>query len=336
MLFRNKKAINVLRGFTTEIDNLSTIQDANTWKIKVLSTLHIYLGKESELAIRFNSFNFVKLQQTRKRHEYLGTEYFVNEAIFCNDENKQREAKYLIESIITHIKIHGVKNNHWFTSESNEPLFDRITKWGKSNILIVTILILLMIFGALAGLIGNWHTITDANDKPESLTGNNNTNISGTNNKYNNQTTNNITPAHKEANLTVGSQYTVKWEEDKNSTLITAFIYNSGDNTALNVSAKATILVINQNKEFIENPHPLGSINGVTISGNEYLPIIAKINSKIIKTDIPVYIRIDGNYFDKENKKFIIWYVFDPNLKVWGTSYQPALLEEKYKKSKQH
>lgn len=108
---RSQKALNIFNKYKAEIDAINNIQEANTWKAKVLDSIKIYLGGESRLYTRFEESYFTVRRQTPKRHIPGVIDLTVSyEHVY--DDSLKGNFKTLVQNIIDHITLNGIQQDY--------------------------------------------------------------------------------------------------------------------------------------------------------------------------------------------------------------------------------
>src|SRR5688572_4506138 len=108
---RSQKALNIFNKYKAEIDSISNIQEANTWKAKVLDSIKIYLGGESSLYTRFQESYFTVKQPIPKRPIPGVIDLTVSYA-HVYDDSLKANFNTLVQNIIDHISLNGTQQDY--------------------------------------------------------------------------------------------------------------------------------------------------------------------------------------------------------------------------------
>jgi hypothetical protein len=123
---RAKKAISVFKSYATQIDGIKNIQQANNWKMKVIDSLVIYLGKDAALTNRFAGTYFTEPVKRPVGENYIKDIIYKTEHIFKEDRKKLFDD--LLNDIIHHIEQNGVLANYLNTNFLSQ--FTTVQIWG--------------------------------------------------------------------------------------------------------------------------------------------------------------------------------------------------------------
>jgi len=102
---KSKKAIESLNKHLNDIENISNVQQGNTWKARLKDSINLYIGENSSISQRLD-----KLYFTRKEYSTVeGVIGVFDEHVY--DESKKQNFKDLINSAIKHIESNGIYRN---------------------------------------------------------------------------------------------------------------------------------------------------------------------------------------------------------------------------------
>ena len=103
---KSQKAIIVLRNYISDLDNITNVQQGNTWKATLNDSLFLYLGQDSSIKKRLEDLFFTKQVSST----VPGITGIFTDHVY--DENNKENFKNLIENAIKHIESNGiVKSN---------------------------------------------------------------------------------------------------------------------------------------------------------------------------------------------------------------------------------
>lgn len=112
---RAGKAINVLKTYLQQLEHVKSEKEGNNWKAKVLDTLKNYIGSDAALYNRFaNEFFTDKITRSGES----GGNWIDLNTYTSHVYNAQRKHNFvnLINDIIHHIELNGVKENYLKTN----------------------------------------------------------------------------------------------------------------------------------------------------------------------------------------------------------------------------
>lgn len=107
---KKEGAIKILQKHLDEIDSLADMQSARIWKNKTLNSLGIFLGKKSELYVRFDNKIFLSKRVEKKTEKTDCPQKFIDDkpTEYIFDESKKENVKLFLKTCIESIKDHGI------------------------------------------------------------------------------------------------------------------------------------------------------------------------------------------------------------------------------------
>jgi hypothetical protein len=133
MCNKKKKTINSLKRHQTELNQVTTKIQGDTWKASLKDTVYFYLGPDSSILSQLENLHFTR-QESSSVSGALG---FLTIDVY--DETKKEDFKLLINHVISNIESNGIYMNN---SKSNF-----LSGFDNSKIISGTFAAMFIIFG---------------------------------------------------------------------------------------------------------------------------------------------------------------------------------------------